>query len=35
VPSQDMIADGLTKPLPRQMFKRFVCQLGLDNSGSQ
>ncbi len=35
VPSQDMIADGLTKPLPRQMFERFVCQLGLDNSGSQ
>jgi len=35
VPSQDMIADGFTKPLPKQSFKRFVDQLGLKSSGSQ
>ena len=34
VPSQDMVADGLTKPLPRQNFKRFIEQLGLESSGS-
>ena len=34
VPSQDMVADGLTKPLPKQNFKRFLSQLGLANSGS-
>ncbi len=34
VPSQDMVADGLIKPLPRQNFKRFIEQLGLESSGS-
>ena len=35
VPSRDMIADGLMKPLPRQNFKNFMNQLGLGSSGSQ
>ena len=30
VPSADMVADGLTKPLPRDKFKGFVKQLGLE-----
>ena len=34
VPSQEMIADGLTKPLQKQNFKRFLSQLGLTSSGS-
>ncbi len=34
VPSQDIVADGLTKPLPRQNFKRFIKQLGLESSRS-
>ena len=34
VPSQEMVADGLTKPLPKQNFKRFLSQLGLASSGS-
>jgi len=29
VPTSEMIADGLTKALPRQRFERFVDQLGL------
>jgi len=29
VPTNEMIADGLTKALPRQRFERFVDQLGL------
>lgn len=29
IPSADMIADGLTKPLSRDKFKSFVTQLGL------
>ena len=33
--SQDMIADDLMKLLPRQNFKNFVNQLGLESSGSQ
>ena len=34
VPTSEMIADGLTKALPRQRFERFVDQLGLvDVSG--
>ena len=35
VPSRDMVADGLMKPLPRQNFRDFVKQLGLASSGSQ
>ena len=35
VPSQDMVADDLTKSLSRQNFKDFVDQLGLASSGSQ
>ena len=34
VPSHEMVADGLTKPLPKEAFKRFVSQLGLEVSGS-
>ena len=34
VPSHEMIADGLTKPLPKEAFKRFVSQLGLKVSES-
>jgi len=37
VPSADMIADGLTKPLTKEKFKAFVDQLGLqdmEDSGS-
>lgn len=34
VPTQDMVADGLTKPLPKPNFKRFIAQLGLEDSGS-
>ena len=33
VSSQDMIADELTKPLPKHAFKNFVTQLGLNCSG--
>ena len=29
IPSADMVADGLTKPLPKERFKVFVGQLGL------
>ena len=29
MPTGEMIADSLTKALPRQRFKRFVDQLGL------
>jgi hypothetical protein len=29
VPTSEMIADGLTKALPRQRFERFIDQLGL------
>lgn len=29
VPTNEMVADGLTKPLPRICFKRFVKELGL------
>ena len=32
IPSEDMVADGLTKPLSRDKFKRFVAQLGLQGS---
>ena len=35
VSSWDMVADGLTKPLPRQNFRDFVNQLELVSSGSQ
>ena len=35
VPSEDMIADGFTKPLPKLSFKRFVNQLNLKSSESQ
>ncbi len=34
VSSQDMVADGLIKPLPRQNFKRFIEQLRLKSSRS-
>lgn len=30
--TEDMVADGLTKPLPREGFQRFVSQLGLEKS---
>ena len=32
VPTADMLADGLTKPLGRQLFERFVSMLGLVSS---
>ena len=32
IPSADMVADGLTKPLPGDKFKRFITQLGLQRS---
>ena len=37
IPSSQMIADGMTKPLPRERFKAFVRQLGMQewrSSGS-
>ena len=34
VPSQDMVADGMTKPLPKDKFKRFIELIGLKDSGS-
>ena len=32
IPSADMVADGMTKPLPKKKFKSFVKQLGLHDS---
>ena len=32
IPTKEMIADGLTKPLPRPGFERFVHALGLGNT---
>jgi hypothetical protein len=32
--TDNMIADGLTKPLPRIRFQRFVHQLGLKETGN-
>ena len=34
VPSREMIADGFTKPLTRELFRGFIEQLGLEDSGS-
>ena len=34
IPTEDMVADGLTKPLLGDKFKSFVKQLGLKVSGS-
>jgi hypothetical protein len=33
IPTTDMIADGLTKPLQRVAFKKFKKQLGLVDEG--
>ena len=33
VPSQEMVADGLTKPLPRRIFERFIELMGLTVGG--
>ena len=29
IPTEDMVADGITKPLARGVFKRFKNQIGL------
>jgi hypothetical protein len=35
IPTTDIVADGLTKPLQRVAFEKFKSQLGLDLKGSQ